>query len=47
LSGSAVRAFALPLIAGVGIGTLCSITIASGLYYTITKLTQKPKYKGA
>ncbi len=47
LSGSAVRAFALPLIAGVGIGTLSSITIASGLYYTITKLTQKSKYKGA
>jgi preprotein translocase SecF subunit len=47
LSGNAVRAFALPLIAGVAIGTLSSITIASGLYFTITKLTQKSKYKGA
>lgn len=47
LSGSSVRAFAMPLIAGVAFGTLSSITIASGLYYTITKLTGKSKYRGA
>jgi preprotein translocase SecF subunit len=47
LSGSSVRAFAMPLIAGVAFGTLSSITIASGLYYTITKLTRRSKYRGA
>lgn len=45
LSGSAVRAFALPLIAGVAFGTMSSITIASGLYYTIYSLVNKPKYR--
>jgi SecD/SecF fusion protein len=47
LCGDAIRAFALPLIVGVAAGTLSSITIASGLYYTITKITKKSKYKGA
>lgn len=47
LSGSSVRAFALPLIAGVSIGTLSSVTIASGLYFTITKMHQGKKYKSA
>jgi len=45
LSGSAVRAFALPLIAGVAFGTFSSITIASGLYYSIVLMTDKPKYR--
>ncbi len=47
LCGDDIQAFALPLIVGVSAGTLSSITIASGLYYTIYKLTKKSKYKGA
>ena len=47
ISGDAIRAFALPLIVGVTLGTVSSITIASGLYYTIERLTKKSKYKGA
>jgi len=47
LCGADIRAFALPLIVGVTAGTLSSITIASGLYYTICKMTKKSKYKGA
>lgn len=47
ISGDAIRAFALPLTVGVTLGTVSSITIASGLYYTLTLLTKKSKYKGA
>lgn len=47
ISGDAIRAFALPLTVGVTLGTVSSITIASGLYYTIELLTKKSKYKGA
>ncbi|NCB41685.1 MAG: protein translocase subunit SecD [Clostridia bacterium] len=47
ISGDAIRAFALPLTVGVTLGTVSSITIASGLYYTLKLLTKTSKYKGA
>ena len=47
LCGESIRAFALPLIAGVLVGTYSSIAIASGVYYDLCRLTKKNKYKGA
>ena len=47
LCGESIRAFALPLIAGVLVGTYSSIGIASGAYYDLCLLTKKNKYKGA
>ena len=47
LCGESIRAFALPLIAGVLVGTYSSIGIASGVYYDLCRLTKKNKYKGA
>ncbi len=45
--GESIRAFALPLIAGVLVGTYSSIGIASGVYYDLCRVTKKNKYKGA
>ncbi|MBQ2147167.1 MAG: protein translocase subunit SecD [Firmicutes bacterium] len=45
--GESIRAFALPLIAGVLVGTYSSIGIASGVYYDLCRLTKKSKYRGA
>lgn len=47
LCGSQIRAFALPLIAGVLVGTYSSIGIASGVYFDLCRFTKKNKYKGA
>ncbi|MCQ2561600.1 MAG: protein translocase subunit SecD [Clostridia bacterium] len=47
LCGSQIRAFALPLIAGVLVGTYSSIGVASGVYFDLCRLTKKNKYKGA
>ena len=47
LCGENVRAFVLPLIAGVVFGTVSSLFIASALYYDISRLTKKNKYRGA
>ena len=47
LCGESIRAFALPLIAGVLVGTYSSIAIASGVYYDLCRLTKKNKYRGA
>ena len=47
LCGESIRAFALPLIAGVLVGTYSSIAIASGVYFDLCRLTKKNKYKGA
>ncbi|MCR4806029.1 MAG: protein translocase subunit SecD [Clostridia bacterium] len=47
LCGESIRAFALPLIAGVLVGTYSSIGIASAMYYDLCRLTKKNKYKGA
>ncbi len=47
ICGDTIREFALPLIVGITAGAYSSITIASPLYYDLTKLTeQKSKYKG-
>lgn len=47
MGGDIVRAFTLPLIAGVTFGTISSICLAAPLYYDITKLTKKNRYRGA
>ena len=47
ICGDTIRAFALPLIAGVLFGTYSSIGIASGVYYDLCRVTKKNKYKGA
>ncbi len=47
LCGGTVRAFVLPLIAGVIFGTVSSLCIASALYFDISRLTKKNKYRGA
>lgn len=47
MGGDSIRAFALPLIAGVLVGTYSSIAIASGVYYDLWRVTKKNKYKGA
>ncbi|WP_324824104.1 protein translocase subunit SecF [Sinanaerobacter sp. ZZT-01] len=47
ICGDTIREFALPLIVGITAGAYSSITIASPLYYDLTKLTEKKsKYKG-
>jgi SecD/SecF fusion protein len=47
LGGETIRAFAIPLIGGVVFGTFSSLCIAPAIYYDITKLTRKNRYRGA
>ena len=47
ICGDAIRAFALPLLAGVVCGTFSSLCLASSFYFIIVKLTKKNKYRGA
>jgi len=43
MTNSAIREFALPLMAGVAVGTLSSIFVCSPLYYEFTKIAGKSK----
>ncbi len=47
ICGDAIRAFALPLLAGVLCGTFSSLCLASAVYYEIYRLTKKNRYRGA
>ena len=47
ICGDAIRAFALPLLAGVLCGTFSSLCLASAFYYEIHRLTKKNRYRGA
>lgn len=46
MGGDSIREFTLPLIIGVTMGTISSISMASPMYYDIFNLTNKKKYKG-
>ena len=46
LGGTTLRDFTLPLIVGVTSGAASSIMIASPIYYELTNLTTKKKYRG-
>lgn len=45
LSGPAIREFVVPLMVGVGVGCISSITLCSPLYHDICKWTGGTKYK--
>lgn len=45
LSGPAIREFVVPLMVGVAVGCISSITLCSPLYNDICKWTGGPKYK--
>jgi SecD/SecF fusion protein len=45
LSGPAIREFVIPLMVGVGVGCISSITVCSPLYHDICKWTGGSKYK--
>lgn len=47
ICGDAIRAFALPLLAGVLCGTFSSLCLASAFYFVVAKLTKKNRYRGA
>jgi SecD/SecF fusion protein len=47
MCGESIRAFAVPLMAGVLFGTVSSLCIASAFYFDIFRLTKKNKYRGA
>lgn len=47
MCGESIRAFAIPLMAGVLFGTVSSLCIASAFYYDIFRLTKKNRYHGA
>ncbi len=47
MCGESIRAFAIPLIAGVLFGTVSSLCIASAFYFDIFRFTKKNKYHGA
>lgn len=45
MTGPAIRDFVIPLMVGVTVGAMSSITIASPIYCELCKLTGGPKYK--
>lgn len=45
MSGPAIREFVVPLMVGVAVGCISSITLCSPLYNDICKLTGGTKYK--
>ena len=45
MTSSAISEFVLPLMVGVMVGTISSITVSSPLFYDITQATGGPKYK--
>jgi len=47
ICGDAIRAFALPLLAGVICGTFSSLCLASSVYFDIFRVTKKNRYRGA
>ncbi len=47
MTGDAIREFTVPLMVGVIVGCVSSITICSPVWLDITKLTGGTKYKGA
>lgn len=46
MTTSVIQEFVLPLMVGVIVGCISSITVSSPLYYTLTQMTGGPKYKG-
>jgi SecD/SecF fusion protein len=46
MCGEAIRAFVIPLIAGVVFGTVSSLCLATAFYFDLVRLTKKNRYKG-
>ena len=46
MTGPAIREFVLPLMVGVIVGCISSITVCSPIYRDLCNLTGGPKYKG-
>ena len=47
MTGSAIREFVLPLMVGIIVGCISSVSVCSPIYHDLCNATGGPKYKGA